>query len=214
MRVVWAVLLCGLTGCSNFNPTPPLQTLLPIPTSGWAITQSSLVPEGQMVPLGSPSFAFPQCASASTCWISYVELAYTTPLAGSALRLDYEIVATPGTVFLNDSPGNTCTPNTPTLSLLIHHGPDTGLAPGQDQNRWFSLPRAVLAVGSNSLVVPLQENSWQTDYNDGNAAGWSAAIANPSSIGIGLGGGCFVAHGVATPNGVAQLNVLGYQVVP
>jgi len=169
-----------LAGCGGSSPTPQ-----PVPYAGWAITQSSAP---RQIPTGS--FVFQNCASASTCWDSYVE----HPAAGIAgnLVLSWTISGNP--VFVNDSPNNTCG-GPASLSLLFRSG----------GGRFFSLfaLQTTLAVGSFSMSVPLTADQWINQ--DGAAFNPAAA----TSIGFVLGGGCFSGHGVAVSAGTATLTILG-----
>jgi hypothetical protein len=194
---------CGGSGA-------PTQPLLPQPAIGWAITEGSGIgqqPNGMIlpiVPLAAPMFALPQCASASTCWISYVEYA-SGPIVGGNLVLDYTIAGS-NPVFVNDSPGNTCQPPNPAISLLIHQRGDTGL---WNWGRIFSAQRSPLALGSAALKVPLVDSAWIGV--DGTIAPGQVALqmVQAQSIGFVLGGGCFAGHGVAVSSGSALLTING-----
>jgi len=134
-----------------------------------------------MVPLASPSFDFPNCASAQQCWISYVEMAWKTQLTNSpSVTLNYTITGS-NPMFVNDTPHNKAAAcrSPATLVLLIHQIDDHGTLPN-----WINV------------------NGQSTD-----SAGFAQALANPGSLGIGLGGGCFAAHGVAVSQGSATLTI-------
>jgi hypothetical protein len=91
IRVCSAALLLALPLLAGEGGnTAPTAVAVPIPASGWAITESSLVAYPGTVPLVSPLFVFPGCASAQQCWISYVEMAWKTPLTNSpSVTLNY-----------------------------------------------------------------------------------------------------------------------------
>ncbi len=178
MRLFVVLVALALGGCGGSNPPQPP------PYAGWAITASS-VP--RQIP--AASFVFQDCASASTCWDSYVE----HPAAGIAgnLTLSWTISGNP--VFVNDTPNNTCG-GPAALSLLFR-------SPG----RFFSSfdLKVPLAVGSFSMSVPLIADQWINQ--DGGVFNPAAA----SSIGFVLGGGCFSGHGVAVSSGSATFTIQG-----
>ena len=167
-----------LAACGGGNNPPP-----PVPYTGWSITASS-VP--RQIPSGS--FVFQNCASASTCWDSYVE----HPAAGIAGNLTLSWTITGNPVFVNDTPANCVGPAA--LSLLFR-------SPG----RFFSLfaLKTPLAVGTFSMSVPLTVDQWI------NVDGGTFNPAAATSIGFGLGGGCFSAHGVAVSVGTATFTING-----
>jgi len=200
-----------LTGCEGGNSAPTAVVVpMPIPASGWAITESSLVAYPRTVPLASPSFVFPRCASAQQCWISYVEMAWKTPLTNSpSVTLNYTITGSNPT-FVNNTPHNTTPPCGPpaTLVLLIHEAEDYGTLPVYQSYRWFSAQRTELALGTFERTVPLMPPNWfNINGLSMDSAGFADALANPGSLGIGLGGGCFAAHGVAVSQGSATLTI-------
>jgi hypothetical protein len=207
-KKLWLSALLLLTACNNPTPTPMAQ-----PTAGWAIThwgQNGMV-QYNLIPLAAPSFALPQCASAMTCWVSYVEMHTGIALMGSSLKLSYTITGNSPT-FVNDRPNNTCDPvqNPPALSLLIHRADDLGHSPQYDSYRWFvkSSFRVPLALGDFSSEVPLTVDKWINVMGQStDAAGFAAALVNSGSVGLGLGGGCFAAHGIAVSQGNATLTV-------
>jgi hypothetical protein len=190
---------------------------MPIPAAGWAITQSSLVAYPGMVPLPSPSFAFPSCASAQKCWISYVEMAWKTPLTNSpSVTLNYTIAGSNPT-FVNDSPHNSAARcrSPATLALLIHAAGDYGTLPAYQSYRWFSAQRIDLAPGTIERTTLLTLASWiNVNGQSTDSAGFAQALANPGGLGIGLGGGCFAAHGVAVSQGSATLTINSLGVDP
>ena len=168
-----------LAGCGGNSPTP-----VPVPYAGWAITESSAP---RQIP--AASFVFQNCASASVCWDSYVE----HPAAGISgnLTLSWTIAGNP--TFVNDSPGNTCG-GVPSVSLLIR-------TPG----RFFSLfaLQTPLALGSFSMSVPLTVDKWI------NVDGGTFNPSTATTIGFGLGGGCYSAHGIAVSVGSATFTING-----
>jgi len=203
-----------LAGCDDswsqpvtiYAPTSPASSV------GWAITHGS-APQPLQSANGEVYFDFPVCASASVCWVSYVEKPWTIPLAGKAsVSLSYSITGTTP-VFNNQSPGNICG-GPPALSLLLHQAGDNMSGQGQyNWYRWFSWPEAQpLALGDFTVTVPLTVDKWVPVFNstpDQNAAGFATAIANMGQIGFGLGGGCFAAHGVAITSGSARIVIRG-----
>jgi hypothetical protein len=200
-----------LPGCEDGKTaSTPLVVPMPIPAAGWAITQSSLVAYPGMVPLPSPSFAFPSCASAQQCWISYVEMAWKTPLTNTpSITLNYTITGSNPT-FVNDTPHNSAaTCRSPAaLVLLIHQAGDYGTLPAYQSYRWFSAQRMELTLGAIERTIPLTLPNWiNVNGQSTDSAGFAQALANPGSLGIGLGGGCFAAHGVAVSQGSATLTI-------
>jgi hypothetical protein len=206
-------LVLFLAACDD-SWSQPVTIFAPTPASsvGWAITHGS-APQPLQSANGEVYFDFPVCASASVCWVSYVEKPWTIPLAGKAsVSLSYSITGTTP-VFNNQSPGNICG-GPPALSLLLHQAGDN--MSGQVQYswyRWFSWPEAQpLALGDFTVTVPLTVDKWVPVFNstpDRNAAGFATAIANMGQIGFGLGGGCFAAHGVAITSGSARFVIRG-----
>jgi hypothetical protein len=212
------LLLMLLTGCEGGNAAPtPLVVPMPIPAAGWAITQSSLIAYPGMVPLPSPSFAFPSCASTQQCWISYIEMAWKTPLTNSpSVTLNYTIAGSNPT-FVNDSPHNSAARcrSPATLALLIHAAGDYGTLPAYQSYRWFSAQRIDMALGTIERTTPLTLASWiNVNGQSTDSAGFAQALASPGSLGIGLGGGCFAAHGVAVSQGSATLTINSLGVDP
>jgi hypothetical protein len=173
----------------------------------WAITQGSL-PQPLQSTRGKFYFDFPVCASASVCWISYVEKPWTRELTGkTSISLSYSIIGTTP-VFNNLSPGNSCG-GTPTLSLLLHQASDNMRGRGPyAYYRWFSTPEAqLLDLGDFTVAVPLTVDKWVPVFNgtpEQNDTGFAGALATPQSIGFGFGGGCFAAHGVSLTIGSAR----------
>jgi hypothetical protein len=170
-----------------------------------------------MVPLASPSFAFPSCASAQQCWISYVEMSWKTPLTNSpSVTLNYTITGLNPT-FVNDTHDNLAAPcrSPATLVLLIHAAGDYGTLPVYRSYRWFSAQRMDLALGTTERTIPLTLPNWiNVNGQSTDSAGFAQALANPGSLGIGLGGGCFAAHGVAVSQGSATLTINSLGVGP
>jgi hypothetical protein len=137
-------------------------------------------------------FQFQNCASASICWDSYVE----HPAAGISgnLTLSWTISGNP--VFVNDRPGNNCPgPYAPAALSLLFRSP----------GRFFSAQalETPLAVGSFGMSVPLTADKWI------NVDGGTFNPAAATSIGFGLGGACFAAHGVAVSAGTATFTIQG-----
>jgi len=123
----------------------------------------------------------------------------------TALHLNFTISGQ--ATFVNDSPGNTCQPLVPTARIMFHQAGDAGTVL-QNSYRWFSNATVPLAIGTFDLVVPLDPPQWvnvggQNGVND--VPGFAGAKANQGSIGMGFGGGCFAAHGVAVSSGAAQV---------
>jgi len=149
--VTLRLVLLLLTGCDDGKTAAtPLIAPMAIPAAGWAITQSSLVAYPGMVPLASPSFDFPNCASAQQCWISYVEMAWKTQLTNSpSVTLNYTITGS-NPMFVNDTPHNKAAAcrSPATLVLLIHQIDDHGTLPAYQSYRWFSAQRTDLALGT------------------------------------------------------------------
>src|SRR5262249_46466902 len=204
MRVVFLALL--LVGCSNDDgPTVVGHSITPPPAgAGWTITQAS-----QPRQISSANFDFPVCASAQTCWISYVELPYTTALHGLA-TLNWAITGS-SPKFINDRVGNSCG-GPEALSLFFHMAGDTGVL---QYGRWFSHSKyqVPLALGSFELKVPISLPEWIDVYGQStNAAGFAQATEHPGSIGFVLGGGCFAGHGVAIRQGSAKFQINGMMV--
>jgi hypothetical protein len=215
------------------NPPPTQQPLMPQPTTGWAITEGSgigLQADGTnlpAIPLATPTVAFPVgpagCGTgpgtpscAQTSWVSYVEL-NTAPLPlNGTLTLSYTITASPDAVFNNDSRNNTgCNPPWPAMSLIIHRAGDQGLSPAQDTWRLFSTQRAQITPGSGTLSIPLTAANWIGVMGATPAeADFEATLAGVGSIGIGFGGGCFAAHGVAMKAGTGAFTANGFAATP
>lgn len=218
MRPLLIVMLAlGLAGCgSSSSPPPPLPPPpLPPPSSPsaspWSITQGSGAPHRLQFNGTSSYFDFPVCASASACWVSYVEQPYG-PIAGkTSITLTYSITGSEP-VFDNHSPGNNCG-GPPTLSLLLHQAGDNLSGVGAYAfYRWYSTPTQVLELGDHTLTVPLTIDQWTPVYPgmpDADA-GFATAKANIGSVGFGLGGGCFAAHGVAVTSGSAWFTITGF----
>ena len=209
--VTLRLVLLLLTGCDDGKTAAtPLIAPMAIPAAGWAITQSSLVAYPGMVPLASPSFDFPNCASAQQCWISYVEMAWKTQLTNSpSVTLNYTITGS-NPMFVNDTPHNKAAAcrSPATLVLLIHQIDDHGTLPAYQSYRWFSAQRTDLALGTIERNIPLTLPNWiNVNGQSTDSAGFAQALANPGSLGIGLGGGCFAAHGVAVSQGSATLTI-------
>ncbi len=205
-----------LAGCGGGNSPPGPAPVNPpfhgaiSPQAPWTITQSSS-PRA----LSNGSFAFQGCANAQTCWDSYVEVPLPVSILGNSIySLTYTI--TGDATWVNDSSGNTCG-GPPSLTLLLHRQGDLmALVPGF---RYFSLMNLMvpLAVGTTTITNAVGDPSkWvSADGSNGSANPqlYIDAITHLASVGFGLGGGCFAAHGVAVNNGSAtfQINAGGFQ---
>ena len=113
-------------------------------------------------------------------------------------------------MFVNDTPHNKAAAcrSPATLVLLIHQIDDHGTLPAYQSYRWFSAQRTDLALGTIERNIPLTLPNWiNVNGQSTDSAGFAQALANPGSLGIGLGGGCFAAHGVAVSQGSATLTI-------
>lgn len=198
-----------MTGCGGKSPAPvpippPPAIGLPYtlgPGAQWAITHGSL-PRG----LTNGSFDFQQCASAQTCWDSYVEVLWSANIAfAKNIVFDYEITGNDPT-FINDSPNNTC-PGFPSLSLLIHRSNDAALM--VPTYRQFSFPvQQELKLGRITYTVPID----QANFINVSGSGFGDTLSNVGSVGFVLGGRCFAGHGVAVSSGNAKLSIISYTI--
>src|SRR5262249_4021617 len=175
------------------------------------------------------------------CWISYVERLWTIPLTGkTSVSLSHSIIGN-APAFDHRTGANNTSPGTASLSLILHQAGDSFVAlVGQSNEfglfgrvpwsrgfqaalrlgwyafyRWFSWQDAPLALGDHRLTVPLTIDKWVPVFKstpEANAAGFASALANMGSIGFGLGGGCYVAHGVAVTSGSARFVITGFSV--
>ena len=160
---------------------------------------------------------FSRCSDPTTCWISYVERPWTIPLTGkTSVSLSYSIAGNAPVFDYRTSTNNTCL-GAASLSLLLHQAGDNLSGQGAYAfYRWFSWQEAQpLALGDHTLTVPLSVDKWVSVYRstpEAIAAGFASALANMGSIGLGLGGGCFAAHGVTVTSGSARFVITGFSV--
>jgi hypothetical protein len=115
-------------------------------------------------------------------------------------------------VFVNDTPGNTCSPPNPALSLYLRWSGDPGFT--NPLSRWFSIARAPLALGPSTFTVGLHDASiWTPVYGGtGTSIAFSQTLASIGSLGFVMGGGCFAGHGVAVSSGRATLTIDSYEI--
>jgi hypothetical protein len=100
---------------------------------------------------------------------------------------------------------------------------ETSNAGGFDETHyWWSNPVSAPLSSLSSptpLSVQLTGANWSDFYGHfGNdpayAAGFGAAVANVTAIGLSFGGGCFFENGVGTTDGSGSLNLLSFSVSP
>lgn len=212
MRVISLACTLFLLGCSNDSPPPTP----PPPASPWQVTAASLaIPVG--IGNGASYFNFPICADPHTCHISYIERPWTTPLTGkTSITLNYSITGTDPVFDAHSNTNNTCEPNIPHALLIIRRAGDNGSGIGAFEfYRWFDMTdEQPLALGDHVMTAPLDPARWVSVFgkmgsDPSTAAGWAGALANVSNIGVGFGGGCFAAHGVAVTSGAARFIING-----
>jgi hypothetical protein len=132
------------------------------------------------------------------------------------VTLNYTIAGSNPT-FVNDTPHNSAVPcrSSASLVLLIHEAGDYGMLPAYQSYRWFSAQRIELALGTIERTIPLTLASWiNVNGQSMDSDGFAQALATPGSLGIGLGGGCFAAHGVAVSQGSSTLTINSLGVDP
>ena len=105
---------------------------------------------------------------------------------------------------------NTCFTTPATTRFYIQewvNSPNVALT-----RRWYSKSAYVLqdSGGIVTLAVPLLVEDWQDVYNDGNAKGFAATLANVNRIGFVAGGGCFFGHGVSVSGGSATFKLVSF----
>lgn len=191
-----ALLLTACGGSSSSPPPPP-------PATPWSITAGS-APQPLQVANGVSYFDFPVCASASACWVSYVEQPYGAVAGKTSVTLTY-IITGSAPAFVHDSPNNTAD-GPSTVRLLIEGG---GL-------RLFSVPTQSLQLGSNSFTVSLDVANWQIVDIGGNtvtdASVFPIALSQVTRVGFCFGGGYFACHGSATASGSSRFTISAYGV--
>jgi hypothetical protein len=201
----------GLAACGNSSsPPPPLPpppaAALPHsfgPSAGWAVTQGS-----QQRGLNNGAFDFQQCASALTCWDSYVEVLWSADISGvKSVTFKYEITGN-NPVWVNDSKGNTCG-GAAALSLLLHRSGDQSLMTPTYRLFSSAAHMQILAVGKNIFSVPVDQSNWANVYGEAN---FGDTLYNIGSVGFTLGGGCFAGHGVAVSSGSAKFQIIDYEI--
>ncbi len=197
MNYLMLCLFLGLMGCSNSSSPPsppaPLSAFAGAIAGPWIVTQGSS-PGPQMD-------AFPQCSSASTCWVSYVQAPLSVALVqGQVYELSYAIVGS-DPAFVHDSPNNTAD-GPATIRLLLEGA----------GYRAFSAVTQPLAVGGNTLTALISPANWIVVDTSGTtvdgAAAMPALLAHLDNAGYCFGGGYFACHGAAISSGSAnfQLN--------
>lgn len=89
-------------------------------------------------------------------------------------------------------------------------GDDWSAAIGGGSYRWWSTDRSVLAENFEqvrALQVPLTPDRWTNVNGRSDPAGFAAALADCSSVGITFGGGNFAGHGVNLLSGSAVFDM-------
>ncbi len=191
----------------------------------WLIHDSAWTPVTHPQPLSGMAgwfFDFPDVSDS----VNYVMVPYTTPmLASQSITVTAQIVATSGApVFLPAfEPGNTC--DAP-ATTRIHFARTYRIKRAQttveeysapDNYRWWATSTAMLltAGGVVTMTVPLDPAQWSdTSGVSGrlDPSGFAAAIADPGTIGLTFGSGCFWGHGVYADGGTARFIVTNYAV--
>ena len=78
----------------------------------------------------------------------------------------------------------------------------------QPTQYWWSNPVGAQALGYGTFTVsaPINSADWTDYYGQSPSAGFAAAAANVTGIGLSFGGGCFFENGVGAPNATFTLN--------
>lgn len=191
--------LFGIKDSTSVSYVPPV----PSPnTSDWYITQAS-----STGPVVNNSFVFPQAATASNAWISYVERQpHQLASVGQTLTLDYTITGD-NPVFNHASPGNIADGDS-TIRLFLHQtGDDLSGQGASNYYRQFSTDNHVLQLGRYTLSVPLTSDHWTPVYPPNTDTGFASCLANLGAVGFVFGGGYFAGHGVAVSSGNATFTI-------
>jgi hypothetical protein len=216
-----------LAGCGGNNPTPPPPPP-PVPWAGsltpaqFTVTQSSAqgaAAIGVAVPQvdGNGMFAFPQCATASACWTSYVEFTFPQPVSlvgRTSVTMTYSVTMSPDAVFDCQSPNNTPNCGHPGASdipasfrlLLQQHGDNLAVVNGKAVGRAFSSPVALVAGANQVVTTVLSAEGFAT------ATAVAVTLPNVGAVGFCFGGGTFDCHGLAMSQGSATFQINGYVV--
>jgi hypothetical protein len=135
----------------------------------------------------------------------------TGNLTGHTVNATLTVSGVTGTFV--DQNGGGCTPDNQTARLFFS-------TPGfAFTNFWWSNPTAMTLNGNGTMTfnVSLGEPSQWSDYNGqpGNfsasvTAGFNAAVAKVSQIGLSFGGGCFFENGVTTSDGSGNLALTAF----
>lgn len=146
--------------------------------------------------------------------IHYLTDAFTTPLQrGSSLEVRFAILGTAPLNFV--SVDRLTPPAVPNCSLYFQHKDDNMRTDGM---RWWSSVRHILQLGTYSLAVPLNPDSWYTVYGgdgdkDQQHKNWfNGTLANVGRWGITFGGD-FPGHGVYETSGTARFKLLSFKTI-
>lgn len=212
MRLAIPLMAALLAACGN-NSSPPLP--LPMPVSPWAVTAGTSL--GPLMLANNESYLdLLSCTAATVCHVSYIEMPWGAALTGKAsIQLTYNITGSAPVFDYHVTSDNICDSPAHVL-LFIHQAGDNLSGIGvYEFYRWFDMTdQQPLSLGDHVMVAPLDPARWVSVYGkkgDDPAAvsGWAGALANPGTIGIGFGGGCFAAHGVAVTSGSARFTIQG-----
>lgn len=222
-----ACLSVALAACGS-NPTPPPPPPQPpavfsgsLPTGVFAVTESDCSGSAAIHSCSYPNvdgtIALPQCANASTCWISYAEYRFQQPVSLTgrpAISMNYTLSASPDFILDCETPNNSILCNNQvghinwpvSVRLLLREwGDQDQVTGGQAVGRAFSAYME-LAPGTNTITRELSGNGFATE------AALALAMARLGGIGFCFGGGTFDCHGIAVSKGSASFTVNSYTV--
>lgn len=135
-------------------------------------------------------------------------------LTGKTVTATFNISGATAGAFFYDTTNNPC--GTPASTRLFF---ETSNAGGFDETHfWWSNPSsAVLANGTYTVTAKVDGSQWSDFFghfgNDPNfSAGFDAAAANVTSIGLSFGGGCFFENGVGTTDGSGTFTLTSFSV--
>lgn len=132
-------------------------------------------------------------------------------LTGKTVTATFTVTGATGafTYYGEGTPSNPC--GTPANARLFFQTSNAG---GFDETHyWWSNPASVtLANGTYSVTAHVEGSEWSDFFGHfGNdpaySAGFGAAAANVTEIGLSFGGGCFFENGVGTSNGSGTLTL-------
>lgn len=198
---------------------------LSLKSQNWKLYTSPYATGGKgQLPLtasgGVLAFNFPD--SSSGTWANYFYTTHVPKVLSGTLSITIRVETSGPTVFDPHSDGEVCDPMAPPAVHPFFWANGFSLfVPPYNDRWWANSVQYVLAPGTVTMLIPLTPDNWlnvngSTPGGGGSATveAFNAALANPSAVGVTLGGNCSFGHGVAVSGGTASFTLIDYSILP